>query len=181
MSSYDEKIAAIEAGLTEIRRKEAELMEQQQKLHDQMEWLKAQRLAENEGLPLEEVNSLKMAITIVGKALSDEHVVFGSLELVDEEPEKTGCGYHGEIQHRFSIHMECGFVEDCAIGLQYTVKIKTKEEAVRAIVRAMIGSTEYIDEEYKDQPRNHWGIDWDYHNKIIVKNPYTIEEYYKKK
>lgn len=181
MSTYDEKIAVIEEGLNQIRRKEAELLEQQAKLQDELENIKAQRLAENGGLPTEEVASLKMAVTIVGKALSDESVVFGSLELVDEEPEKTAGGYHGDKEHRFSIHMDCGFVEDCAIGLRYTVKIKTKDEAVRAIVRSMIGSTEYIEEEERDQPRNRWGIDWDYHDKIILKNPYSIEEYYKKK
>lgn len=181
MSTYDEKIAAIEKGLAQIRRREAELMYEQEKLQNQLEALKVQRLAENGGLPEDEVNSLKMALTIIGKALSDEDVVFGCLEMVDEEPEKTDGGYHGDNTHRFSIHMDCGFVEDCAIGLRYNVKIKTKDEAVRSIVRSMIDSTEYVDDEEKDEPRNRWSINWDYHDRIILKNPYSREEYYKKK
>ena len=181
MSSFEEQIAAVEAKQKELTKREAELATERNRLWDELENLKSLQLAANGGLPEEEVNSLKMALTIVGKALSSEHVVFGELRLVDEEPEVTSCGYHGEVKHKFSIHIECAFVEDCAIGLQYNVQIKTKEEAVRAIVRSMISSTEYINEEYKNQPRNRWGIDWDYHDKIVLKNPYSIEEYYKKK
>ena len=181
MSSYDEKIAAVEAKQLELQKREAELAAERNRLWDELEDLKAQQLAANGGLPEQEVNSLKMALTIVGKAISSENVIFGELRLVDEEPEETSGGYHEKEKHRFSFHIECGFVEDCAIGLQYNVKIKTKDEAVRAIVRSMISSTEYITEEYRDIPRNRWGIDWDYHDKIILKNPYSIDEYYKKK
>ena len=181
MSTLEEKIAAVEAKQVELAAKEREILREQQTLHDELESLKAAQLAANGGLPEDEANSLKMALTIVGKAISDERVVFGGLELVDEEPEQTNAGYQGKVQHRFSIHMECEFVEDCAIGLRYNVKIKTKDEAVRNIVRSMITSSEYITEEYRGEPRNRWGIDWDFHDKIILKNPYTIEEYYKKK
>jgi hypothetical protein len=181
MSTLEEKIAAAEAKQQALMAKERELLREREALHDELENLKAAQLAENGGLPDDEVSSLKMALTIVGKAISDDSVVFGGLELVDEEPEKTDGGYHPDIEHRFSIHMECGFVEDCAIGLRYNVKIKTKDEAVRNIVRAMISSTEYITEEYREEPRNRWGIDWDFHDKIVLKNPYSIEEYHKKK
>ena len=180
MASFEEQIAAVEAKQNELSRREAELAAERNRLWDELEDLKAQQLAANGGLPEEEVNSLKMALTIVGKAISSEDVVFGGLCLVDEEPEETEGGYHMKHKHKFSIHIECGFVEDCAVGLRYEVKIKTKEEAVRKIVRSMITSSEYITEEYRSEPRNRWGIDWDYHDKIILKNPYTKEEYYKK-
>jgi hypothetical protein len=180
MASFDEKIAAIEAKQNELAKREAELAAERNQLCDELENLRSLQLAANGGLPEEEVNSLKMALTVVGKAISSEDVVFGSLSLVDEAPEETDSGYQGKQKHKFSIHIECGFVEDCAVGLRYEVKIKTKEEAVRAIVRSMITSTEYITEEYRSEPRNRWGIDWDYHDKIILKNPYTKEEYYKK-
>lgn len=181
MSTLEEKIAALEAKHAALTEKERELMREREALHDELDNLKAQQLAENGGLPEDEVNSLKMALTIIGKAISSEDVVFGGLELVDEEPEKTDAGYQKDIQHRYSIHMECGFVEDCAIGLRYNVKIKTMDEAVRNIVRSMITSNEYITDEYRGEPRNRWGIDWDFHEKIILKNPYSIEQYYKKK
>jgi hypothetical protein len=181
MASFEEQIAAVEAKQKELAKRENELTRERNELCDELENLKAQQLAANGGLPEQEVNSLKMALTIVGKAISDEHVVFGELRLVDEEPEETSGGYHGGVKHTFSIHIECGFVEDCAVGLRYEVQIKTKEEAVRNIVRSMISSTEYINKEYRDEPRNRWGIDWDYHDKIILKNPYSREEYYKKK
>ena len=181
MASFDEQIAAVEAKQKELAKRESELAAERNRLWDELENLKALQLAANGGLPEQEVNSLKMALTIVGKAISSEDVIFGELRLVDEEPEETSGGYHEKEKHRFSIHMECGFVEDCAIGLEYNVKIKTKDEAVRKIVRSMISSTEYINKEYRDEPRNRWGIDWDYHDKIILKNPYTREEYYRKK
>jgi hypothetical protein len=181
MASLEEQIAAVEAKQKELTRREADLATERNRLWDELENLKSLQLAANGGLPEEEVNSLKMALTIVGKALSSEHVIFGELRLVDEEPEETSGGYKGKEKHLFSIHMECGFVEDCAIGLEYSVQIKTKSEGVRAIVRSMISSTEYINEEYRGEPRNRWGIDWDYHDKIVLKNPYSIDEYYKKK
>jgi hypothetical protein len=180
MSSFEEQIAAVEAKQEELRKQEAELAKERNRLWDELENLKSQQVAANGGLSATEVNSLKMALTIVGKAISDDHVVFGQLRLVDEEPEETDCGYQGKKKHKFSIHMECGFVEDCAIGLRYEVEIKTKDEAVRNIVRSMITSTEYITEEYRSEPRTRWGIDWDYHDKIILKNPYSKREYYKK-
>jgi hypothetical protein len=180
MASYEEQIAAIEAKQEELTKQEAELAKERNRLWDELSDLKARQVAANGGLLDVEVNSLKMALTIVGKAISSEDVVFGQLRLVDEEPEVTDCGYQGKKKHKFSIHMKCGFVEDCAIGLRYEVEIKTKDEAVRAIVRTMISSTEYISEEYRDEPRTCWGIDWDYHDKIILKNPYSKGEYYKK-
>jgi hypothetical protein len=180
MSSYDEQIAAVEAKQEELTKREAELAKERNRLWDELENLKSLQLAANGGLPEEEINSLKMALTIVGKAISNEDVVFGGLWLVDEEPEETDGGYQRKLKHKYSIHIECGFVEDCAVGLRYEVKIKTKEEAVRDIVRSMITSTEYIIEEYRSKPRNGWSIDWDYHDKIILKNPYNKEEYYKK-
>jgi hypothetical protein len=180
MPSYEEQIAAVEAKQEELTKREAELAKERNRLWDELENLKSLQLAANGGLPEEEVNSLKMALTIVGKAISSEDVVFGGLWLLDEEPEETEGGYQKKQKHTFSIHIECGFVEDCAVGLRYEVKIKTKEEAVRAIVRSMITSTEYITEEYRSEPRYRWGIDWDYHDKIILKNPYSKEEYYKK-
>ncbi len=181
MASFDEQIAAVEAKQKELAKREAELAAERNRLWDELENLKALQLAANGGLPEQEVNSLKMALTIVGKAISSDDVIFGELRLVDEEPEETSGGYHKKEKHRFSIHMECGFVEDCAIGLEYNVKIKTKDEAVRKIVRSMIASTEYSTEEYRGVERNRWGIDWDYHDKIILKNPYSREEYYRKK
>lgn len=181
MSSFDEQLLAIEKRQSELFEKEREIYKEQEALQAEKERLESLRLAENGGLPDDEVNSLKMALTIVGKAISDEDVVFGTFELVDEEPEETDAGYQRNVQHRFSIHMECGFVEDCAVGLRYTIKLKTKDEAVRAIVRAMISSTEYINEEYRSDPRNRWGVDWDFHEKIILRNPYSKEQYYKKK
>jgi hypothetical protein len=181
MASFEEQIAAIEAKQKELTAREVELANERNRLWDELSDLKARQVAANGGLLDDEVNSLKMALTIVGKAISSEEVVFGELRLVDEEPEETDCGYQGKVQHKFSIHMECGFVEDCAVGLRYEVKIKTKEEAVRAIVRSMITSSEYIVEEAKSDPRNRWGIDWDFHDKIILKHPYSKEEYYKKK
>jgi hypothetical protein len=182
MASFDEKIAVVEAKQKELMRQEAKLAEERTRLRDELEFLKVQQLAENGGLPEDDVNSLKMALTIVGKAISDENVIFGVFKLVDEEPEEKDEGYNGKNKHPFSIHMECGFVEeDCTIGLSYTVLIKTKEEAVRAIVRSMISSTEHCTDEYSSEVRNQWGAHWDFHDRFILKNPYTIEEYYKKK
>jgi hypothetical protein len=181
MSSFDEKIAAVEAKQKELTKKEAELAMERNLLWDELENLKAQQVAANGGLAEDEVNSLKMALTIVGKAISHDDVIFGELKIVDEEPEMTEGGYHGKQKHKFSIHMECGFVEDSAVGLRYNVLIKTKEEAVRAIVRSMISSTEHITDEYCSEVKNRWGADWDFHDRFVLKNPYTIEEYYKKK
>lgn len=181
MASYDERIAAIEEKQNELRRKESELEEQRIELAKEKEMLEAQRLAENGGLDESTMASLKMALTVVGKAISSDDVVFGGFDILHEEPDETEGGYHGNHKHPFSISIDCSFVEDCAIGLSYSVKLKTTNEAVKAVVRSMITSTEYIREEEQEEVRNSWRIDWDYHDKIILKNPYTIEEYYKKK
>jgi hypothetical protein len=66
-------------------------------------------------------------------------------------------------------------------GLCINTTLKTKNARVRAIVREMITSTEYVRDEYKREERTHWGIHWDYYHSLVVKNPMTSEMYYEKR
>ena len=111
-------------------------------------------------------------MTVVGKAVTSEDVVFGTIRLVDEDPEETEGGYRGNHMNKYSIHMQCNFVEDHAVGLNYIVIIKTKNPHIKTIVRDMLGKGEE-----GDLPGNTWTADWDYYTRFSITNTISDEEY----
>lgn len=125
--------------------------------------------------------TLRRSLTVVGQLLAGDDVLSGGFELVDEEPDEMDGGHYGDTKGLpFSLNVATGFCLDVSPGLGVRATLKTKNAKVRAIVREMITSTEYVRDSEKHQERTYWSIDWDSYSRIEVKNPMTSEEYYAK-
>ncbi len=178
MASYEEKIAAIEKKKEELTERESQICRERKELEDELERIAMERTVENCGLDENDVLILKRYLTIVGTAIGSEDVIFGSVKLLDEDPEPYK---NTHLTTKFySIEMTCSPASDSVVmGMSYTIKIKTRNEYVKNIVRSMFSSTEYISDEYESARKDTWYANWDYHAKILIKNAVSKEEYYK--
>jgi hypothetical protein len=132
-----------------------------------------------DSLTAEDEKDLRRSLTIVGELLATPDVLHGGFTLADDDPEEMERGYFGEERVRaWCLDIRTGFCLDVCPGLTMDVTLKTKNSRVRAIVREMITSTESIRDEDKHDERTHWRIDWDYHDRIEVRNPMSSEQYY---
>jgi hypothetical protein len=147
-------------------------------IDDERERLEKERLASMPNdLSEEEEKWLRDEITVVGKLLESKDVVFGGLTLVDEEPEEMNTrGYFGEEHSKkFSIKIEMRVCTEWRASLSCSVTIKTKNATVERIVREMVAQEDGYPEE-PDCYRRTWSIDWDYHQRIVIKNPYVHKD-----
>jgi len=174
MATYKEKLEGLTLREGALATKERELAEERSLLLNEIADLEKERQALSPELTNSEIKSIRRAMSVVGKALTSEDVIFGHIQLLDEEPEETNGGYRGAHTNKYSIHMTCTFVEDHAVGLDYNVIIKTKNPHIQAIVRDMLD-----DGEEGDMPANNWSADWDYYTKFSIKNTISNEDYYK--
>lgn len=120
----------------------------------------------------EEEKWLRDELTVVGTILCGENVIFGSLKLLDEEPDEMHTsGYFGtEHSKKYSIEMNVSICTEFKASLSCNVIVKTKTPCIEAIVREMFESSE---ESYNPDPiRREWNINWDYHNTIELVKPY---------
>ena len=174
MTTYEEKLALLTLREEAIRTKERELEDEHRIIREELAQLETERLATSPVLTKREIVSIRKAMTVVGKAVTSSDVVFGHIHLVDEEPEETAGGYMGDHTNKYSIRMLCKFVEDHAVGLEYTVVIKTQNPHIQAIVRNMLGKGAM---EEGDMPTNYWNADWDYYTTFSITNTISDEEY----
>ena len=185
--NMDETLSTLEKRLNAVKQDQMRLHEKHASILQEIEVIRAKQVAEKYGLTRKEIVRLRRALTILGEMLSADTVIFANVHLRDEEPGTIDKGNIGsylpdedEPIQKYSFTINCSYVEDCAVGLCYNVDIKTKNDGVRAIVRSMIDTNMYInDDENEDSSvRNSWHADWDYHTKILLKNPMSSEEYY---
>jgi len=174
MATYEEKLSLLTLRENALLTKERELAEERSSLLQEIADLEKTQRALSPELTTDEIKSIRRAMSIVGKAVTSEDVIFGSIQLLDEEPEETDGGYRGNHMNKYSIRMSCVFVEDHAVGLQYSVTIKTKNPHIKAIVRDMLGQGEE-----GDLPANTWNADWEYYTKFSIKNTISNDIYYK--
>jgi hypothetical protein len=114
----------------------------------------------------------------VGKLLESKDVVFGGLTLLDEEPDEMKTrGYFGdEHSKKFSIDIQMSVCTEWKASLRCYVAIKTKNATVERIVREMVAQEDGYPDEEGDSYRRSWTIDWDYHQRIVIKNPYVHKD-----
>jgi hypothetical protein len=144
--------------------------------------LRKKRDEASDKLTKQEEIEFRRAMTVVGELLEREDNLFGGLRVVDEEPDKDmDTGYFGDSGlKKYSIDVQTNYVRCVCPGLRVNVTIKTKSPVIKRIVQEMVESTEYVSKEDKLVERTSWGIDWDYHDSITIKNKVTKEQYYKK-
>jgi hypothetical protein len=120
-------------------------------------------------LTAEDEKELRRSLTIVGEMMGNPDVNSGGFTLEDEDPDED----HWDPKKAWSMSIQTVLYcsEIVGPGLSIRTTLKTKNARVRAIVREMITSTEYIDDNEKHLERTHWDIDWDYHARIEVRNP----------
>lgn len=127
--------------------------------------------------PKEEIE-FRRALTVVGQML-ERDTLFGSLRIIDKEPETMDGGYFNHNPKRkYSIDIKSNFVLDVCPGLSICVYIKTKHPSIKRIIREMVEQIGYVHDEDKLRETTSWNIDWDYHNSIKLKNPVSQEQYY---
>jgi hypothetical protein len=115
--------------------------------------------------------------------LSSNDVMFGHLQIINEDPEITEGGYKGPELYKYSIHIKTKFIEDYGTGLSYDIIIKTKSPGVVSIINSIITTSQssYEDYDYDEESgemkikpeaviKTSWETDWDYHQKFIIKS-----------
>jgi hypothetical protein len=177
----DAKISALEKEHELLQRKREAIREHMSGVFNKIQELRKKRDEMSDKLTKEEEVEFRRALTVVGELLEREDNLFGGLRIEDEEPDKDiDTGYFGDSgPKKYSIDVRTNYVRCVCPGLRVDVTIKTKSAAIKRIIREMIESSEYVREEDKLEERTYWGIDWDYHDHITVKNKMSSEEYYK--
>ena len=179
----DAKISALEKEYAFLQKKREAMLPHMESIFNKVQELRRKRDEDSGKLDPQEEIEFRRAMTVVGELLEREDNLFGGLEVVDEEPDKElDTGYFGDRgPKKYSIDVQTNYVRCVCPGLRVYVTIKTKTPAIKRIVQEMVESTEYVPKEAKLDEKTRWGIDWDYHDKITIKNKMSSEEYYKKK
>lgn len=179
MDNYDDKLRELRLRELELDAEKSRIYLELQKIDDERERLEKERLANmpNE-LTEEEEKWLRDEITVVGKLLESKDVVFGGLALLDEEPDEMNTKGYFDEEHskKFSIKIDMGVSTEWRACLSCSVTIKTKNATVERIVREMVAQDDGYPEEKKNPYQRRWRIDWDYHQRIVIKNPYVHKE-----
>lgn len=181
MAEYTEQIEKLLRETTELQLQRSDLAVKIAYISNEIDKLEKLRI---ESLPNElteeEEKWLRDELTLVGKLVSSDDVNFGSVDLLDEEPDKMDTrGYFGnKHSNKFSIDIKLSISTEFRAGFTCDITIKTKVSKIEAIVREMFKSSEDEYEEDKEVKlnRRYWPIDWDYHYKVILQNPYVHKE-----
>jgi hypothetical protein len=177
---YEEEYAAVAEKHTKLCEMLDELLGMKQTLADILDIWKQKMLQQTGDLSQKERLELRRALTIVGQTLTSASVIFGKVELVDDDPVPTERGYCGNaITLPYSFEMTCEFVGDCAMGVRYSLVIRTRSSAVRTLVRHMFRQRGFVEDTLTtDMDRTEWLIDWDYHKSIEVIEPLSESDYF---
>jgi hypothetical protein len=177
MANYNDKLRELTAREEALERQMSGIGLDLANVQYLLRELEKERLASipNE-LSEEEEKWLRDEITVVGKVLESKDVIFGGLTLVDEEPEKENTrGYFGPDHcDKFSIDIRMGICTEFQAALSCAVTIKTKNATVERIVREMVRQEDDYDKEFPH--RRTWKIDWDFHDRIVIRNPYVHKD-----
>lgn len=174
---FESELSELAAKREALQEKEYELHDELRRLDDDIKELKRKQMETMiSDLSSEEENWVRDELTVIGKILCGENVVFGGLKLLHEDPDKMETsGYFGpEHSKKFSIEIKLSICTEFQASLTCNVIVKTKSPKIEAIVREMFESSE---DSYKPDPcRRDWPINWDYHHNIVLKNPYDPEK-----
>lgn len=174
---YEAKIAELVAERDALEDKEHDLFYKKRKIEDEINELKRKQMEANvSDLSPDEEKWVRDELTVMGKILCGDNVVFGGLYLEHEEPDEMNTGgYFGqEHSKKFSVQINLSICTEFRASLNCKVVVKTKSPKIEAIVREMFESSE---DSYKPDPcRRHWPINWDYHYNITLKNPYDPDK-----
>lgn len=177
MASIEERLAALQKESAELGEKEAEIIRRRAQIHLELDMLEQERIAASDKLTADEEMDLRKELTVLGQLLTQPRVLFASLRLSDEEPdkEKKSVGYmRKEINGKYSISLETDLIQEFGgPGLSISAEIKTKLPYVQSVVRST------FDEEGAEFPpcatTMFWSTNWDYGHKIVLKNPVSLE------
>lgn len=169
MATYEEQLAALKEKMKELEEERTRIEYEEYDIRRQVEELERKRKEYLPGLTEKEEKWLRQELTVVGKILSSDDVLFGCLELLDEEPDMKdySAGYFGTNDpKKFSVEISVNLCIEFQAGLRCCVKVKTKTPRVEEIVREMFEQTMDYEPELL---KRRWDVNWDYHQKILLK------------
>jgi hypothetical protein len=154
----------------ELEAQEREIERERRKIKQRLEEIEKEKIRQSPELDAETEKWLRDELTVVGKILCGDNVLFGGLNLLDEEPDEMNSeGWFGETHSKkFSISVKVDVVTEFTAGLCVRVDVKTKLPKIEEIVREMFGSTD----NGEDTGRRNWPIDWDYYYRVELRKPY---------
>jgi hypothetical protein len=169
-----EEERALERREEELRDREREIEKERDRIQRRREEIEAERVKASPELTADEEMWLRDELTVVGNILCGDNVLFGGLNLLDEEPDEMNTeGYFGETHSKkFSISVKVDVTTEFTAGLCVRVDVKTKLPKIEAIVREMFESTD----NGKDVGRRNWPVDWDYYYRVILRKPYVRKD-----
>jgi hypothetical protein len=173
-------VEELERRCRETTAKRSELLDEERDLEWALERARERRERERpDSLTADDEKELRRSLTVVGEMMAHADVNFGGFTLEDEDPSpQPGFWDRPRV---WSMDIQTTLCDEPSPGMCINTTLKTKNARVRAIVREMITSTEYVRDEYKHEERTHWGIHWDYYHSLVVNNPMTSEMYYEKR
>ena len=154
----------------ELEAQEREIERERRKIKERLEEIEKEKIRQSPELDAETERWLRDELTVVGRILCGDNVLFGGLNLLDEEPDEMNSeGYFGETHSKkFSISVKVDVMTEFTAGLCVRVDVRTKLPKIEAIVREMFGSTD----NEEDTGRRNWPIDWDYYYRVELRKPY---------
>ena len=156
MSSYDEKLLALETRRKELLTQELALATARERLAVEQQLLDAEKLADMHGLTDKQIADFRTAVKYVVKTITVEDVTHAGLSIVDEPSTDPD-------EKPYSIDMTCCYSTYDIPGMTYNVTIKTQNPAIIAVLRSMIrqvGPSTY-DESYDESKCTTWSVYWD--------------------
>lgn len=172
---YESAIVTLLATREELEVKQSEISDQLRRIEDDIQTLKREQTEHTiSDLSDEEEIWVRDELTVVGKLLCGEDVIFGGLDLVYTDPDEMNTSGYTGTKHskKFSIGITVSICTEFKASLRCTIVVKTKSQKIEAIVREMFHSSE--DSSHSINPcRRNWCIDWDYYNSIQLKNPFV--------
>jgi hypothetical protein len=152
MSSYEEKLLALDTRRKALLAKELEIAAERERLAIEQQQLDAQKLIDMHGLTDRQIAHFRTAVTCIVKTICADGVPHAGLTVVDEEPNDPD-------DKPYSIHMACCYSTYDIPGMTFDVIIKTQNQAIVALLRSMIKQiSPYEDDESK---RMSWRVYWD--------------------
>ena len=156
MSSYDEKLLALETRRKELITQELALAAARERLAVEQQLLDVEKLVDMHGLTDTQIADFRAAVKCVVKIITAEEVTHAGLAIVDEPSTDPD-------DKPFSIVMSCEYSTHDIPGMTYTVTIKTQNPVIVAILRSMIKQVSHClyDEPCDESKRTTWRVYWD--------------------
>ena len=177
MASIDERIAALQKESAELGETEANIIRRRAQILLELDMLEEERIRTSDKLTEDEEMDLRKELTVLGQLLTQPRVLFATLRLSEEEPDKETktLGYmRKELNGKYSVSLEVHLIQEFGgPGLSIRAEIKTLLPYVQSVVRSMFDETGC--EFPPCATTTFWSTNWDYGNRIVLKNPVALE------